>query len=383
MMIVVPAWRTMRRFFRISSFIVALFAGLASAAGQPSTISGDRLQVAVYTVAPYAEVDSTGKLVGHSVRLWELVAAELGKPFDLKPTTTVDAIVSGLKGGAFDIAIGALTVTSARETHVDFSYPTHPSGVAAATRKPSGFANAVNALGASLIELLPLLLLLTGLISLAGFMTWKIDERRSGSASDPKTIRSLGEGVYWATVTMTTVGYGDKAPMSGLARAFTIIWIFIGIVVISIFSGTVTAKLTATQLATQAGAETALRMKRLAAVRDSSGAEFLSMSHISFQSFSTLDAALSALAGGDVDAVFNSRGALVHLTATRHQDTVDVSTNDLTHGWMAFALPPGAASKEALNLALLNVLGSRAWAAEREKMARDYGTQGKPDRSTF
>jgi len=158
---------------------------------------------------------------------------------------------------------------------------------------------------------------------------------------------------------------------------------FIGIVVISIFSGTVTAKLTATQIVTLEGAETALRLPRIGAVTSSSGAEFLAMSNRAFQRFDTLDAALAALDAGDIDAVFNSRGALVHHVLGRYATSIEVLHTDLTRGWMAFALPPSSTMKEALNRALLRVLNSRAWAAERETMAREYSSAGRPDRTTF
>lgn len=66
-----------------------------------------------------------------------------------------------------------------------------------------------------------------------------------------------------------------------------------------------------------------------------------------------------------------------------HSHSIEVLHTDLTRGGMAFALPPGSTMKEAINRALLRVLTSRAWAAEREIMAREYGNPGRPDRTIF
>ena len=47
---------------------------------------------------------------------------------------------------------------------------------------------------------------------------------------------------------MTTVGYGDRAPRSVLARIFAFFWVLVGLVIISIFTATVTTTLTALSL---------------------------------------------------------------------------------------------------------------------------------------
>lgn len=43
---------------------------------------------------------------------------------------------------------------------------------------------------------------------------------------------------------MTTVGYGDKAPVSIPARILGIIWILVGLVILSIFTAAMTSSLT-------------------------------------------------------------------------------------------------------------------------------------------
>ncbi len=47
---------------------------------------------------------------------------------------------------------------------------------------------------------------------------------------------------------MSTYSYGDKAPRSFGARLFGIVWILIGLVIISTFTATITTMLTASSL---------------------------------------------------------------------------------------------------------------------------------------
>ena len=40
---------------------------------------------------------------------------------------------------------------------------------------------------------------------------------------------TLFDSLYFSVVTLTTVGYGDLAPQTGLGRAFTMMYLFVGI----------------------------------------------------------------------------------------------------------------------------------------------------------
>ena len=62
------------------------------------------------------------------------------------------------------------------------------------------------------------------------------------STIDPG-IESPMEGVWWAWVTVTTVGYGDIVPVSSEGRAFASILILVGIVLVSFITANLSAYL--------------------------------------------------------------------------------------------------------------------------------------------
>ena len=58
---------------------------------------------------------------------------------------------------------------------------------------------------------------------------------------EPRTFDSFFEAVYWATVSLTTIGYGDIIPVSFIGIFVTMISAFFCIAVIALPAGIITA----------------------------------------------------------------------------------------------------------------------------------------------
>eukprot|EP00111_Clytia_hemisphaerica_P020644 TCONS_00060853-protein len=89
----------------------------------------------------------------------------------------------------------------------------------------------------------PMLIFIIVSAMLSGLTVWCLDKKKNSDEFPPTFFSGAWEGVWWAFVTMTTVGYGDRSPKSPYARAFCIMWILLGIVLISLFTGLITAAL--------------------------------------------------------------------------------------------------------------------------------------------
>lgn len=53
-------------------------------------------------------------------------------------------------------------------------------------------------------------------------------------------INSYADGLYWAVVTTTTVGYGDLSPVTGVGRIIAIVLMLVGIGIIGMLTGSLT-----------------------------------------------------------------------------------------------------------------------------------------------
>ena len=56
-------------------------------------------------------------------------------------------------------------------------------------------------------------------------------------------FKQLGESMWWAVVTMTTVGYGDKYPTSGGGRIIAIVLMYSSLVLVALFTATISSML--------------------------------------------------------------------------------------------------------------------------------------------
>lgn len=58
---------------------------------------------------------------------------------------------------------------------------------------------------------------------------------------EPDTFNTFFDAIYWATVSLTTMGYGDIYPVSTIGRLVTMLSSFIGIAIVALPAGIITA----------------------------------------------------------------------------------------------------------------------------------------------
>lgn len=58
---------------------------------------------------------------------------------------------------------------------------------------------------------------------------------------EPDTFKDYFEAIYWATVSLTTMGYGDIYPVTTLGRIVTMASSFVGIAIVALPAGIITA----------------------------------------------------------------------------------------------------------------------------------------------
>ena len=59
---------------------------------------------------------------------------------------------------------------------------------------------------------------------------------------EPESFDTFFDAIYWATVSLTTVGYGDIYPITTVGRVVTMVSSIFGIAIVALPSGIVTAE---------------------------------------------------------------------------------------------------------------------------------------------
>ena len=166
---------------------------------------------------------------------------------------------------------------------------------------------------------------------------------------------------------MSTVGYGDKTPKSPMGRIIAASWMLASLVWVSLLSTSLVSRLTAERVESRDVIAIDLTRMKLAAVVQSSGAEYLDEHHLQYTKFKNLPDALDSLAGGKSDAVVNSVGALQYLISKQYSGAEEMPQGLLAPAYMAIALPERSPLKRPINEALVKITSDPEWRSLEER----------------
>ncbi len=93
-----------------------------------------RLRAGLSTFVPWAMRDKQGGLIGFEIDVGTRLSKDLGVTYEPVPTAW-DGIIPALLSGTFDVIIGGMTVTPAREASVDFTQAYSFTGVGMVANK--------------------------------------------------------------------------------------------------------------------------------------------------------------------------------------------------------------------------------------------------------
>ncbi|WP_182867911.1 transporter substrate-binding domain-containing protein [Rhodopirellula sp. JC639] len=337
-------------------------------ADPPATIEiPDTLTVASRSVPPFAMEQADGRWQGISIDLIEKIKTDLevesGHQIQLRyQSLSLDEMLDAVESGRVDIAVAAITVNAEREKRMDFTHAFFTSGLGIALgrtqRRPAwpGILQAV--LSPTFLRILAGLLLAMLISAIAVYF---FERKHRGGDFQYGVVRGIGAGLWWAAVTLTTVGYGDKVPRTLPGRLIGLIWMFAGLFIIASFTAAVTSVLTVDQLRSRVAGPADLPRVKVATVAGSTSADYLRSHHIRFRSYQSVEAALENLDQGRIDAVVYDAPILRHLVFQAEASNLFVLPVTFERQSYAFALPSDSPLREPINRSLLHQTSLTDW----------------------
>jgi len=214
---------------------------------------------------------------------------------------------------------------------------------------------------------LQILAVLLAVLILAGSGVWLFERKRNPEQFGGPAPQGVGAGVWWAAVTLTTVGYGDKVPTTLGGRILALFWFFAGIFILAAFTGHITASLTVYHFRSQIRGPNDLAIHRVAALADGTSEVYLRDHHVKIRIYPSEDAALRAVAAGNITALVAPEPMLKYLARGEWNERVELLPFTVDRQNYTFALPNGSPRREPLNRAVLSLLSRPIWLEIRDR----------------
>ena len=167
----------------------------------------------------------------------------------------------------------------------------------------------------------------------AGIIVWSFERRRNSEMFGDGTVAGIGHGIWWAVVTMTTVGYGDKAPKTIGGRIAGLIWMIFSVVFIAGFTANITTSLTVSELRGKIHGFNDLYNARVGSISRSEGFDFLTQKGIAVISLENLQEGFKAVASKRIDAFVLDELILTYLVKSEFPGRVQVLPGTLMNIW--------------------------------------------------
>jgi ABC-type amino acid transport substrate-binding protein len=347
------------RVLGISALWIFVFSP-GSAIAQSDIAAPGKVLVGVIDAPPFTMKTTDGSWEGLAIELWQAIAQELDVEFELREYTP-EQLMDAVNRGEVDV-IPALAATEEHEVIMDLSLPFLRSGSAiAVAAKPTEHSWLRFAGRLISLNLLPVIGLLILLSLTAGTLVWLFERRQYPQMFGGGAPRGIGHGIWWAIVTLTTVGYGDKAPKTLGGRLAALIWMLASVIIIASFTAAVTTSFTVGELQGKVRGLSDLPHVRVGSLSESQALNFLAKRGIAVLPFENAEEGLQAIVDKKIDAFVFNKAVLKHLVKTQFPGRVHILARTFDHYYVSMAVPSGSLLREPLNRALLEITANDYW----------------------
>ena len=209
--------------------------------------SADQLIVGIKEAPPFVIKNEDGTYSGISIDLWYRLAEDLDLNFQFEERN-LEGLLQGLQNQSLDAVVAALTITAERAEYIDFTHPFYTTGlgIAAYQKGKKGWQGIINRIFQT--QFIRIVASLGFILLIIAVLVWFFERKRNTEQFGGGILKGIGSGFWWSAVTMTTVGYGDKAPKTFPGRLIALIWMFAAIIMVSSLTATIASILTVSQI---------------------------------------------------------------------------------------------------------------------------------------
>lgn len=323
----------------------------------------DTLRIGVKHEPPFIIKENEQRYTGLCIDLWESIVKQREVVFQYIEYPDHLALIRALDFGEIDLSINPIHVSELRLKMLDVTQPFFVSTIGiAGSQRDEGQIRAFIRNFFSL-DFLRIVLLLIFVIFVFGTVLWLAERKHNRRQFRPGLI-GLFDGLWWSAVTMTTVGYGDKAPKSRLGRVIAMIWMFTAIIIISGFTATIASTLTVSSLQRSIEDIDDLRnAAHIGSVYASSSEDFLKLNNIKIEHlYDGPEQALRAITSNKIDILVYDKSVLDYfIDQLDMSNKVDLLPINFNQQYRSFFLPKDSPHLNWINPILVRKINERSW----------------------
>lgn len=316
----------------------------------------DSLRVGVAGTAPFVFTESGNPaLQGISVRIWDEIATDLNWNYQYKYYNTVNLALDALKKGDLDLVVGPVTINSQRLEYFKFSQPFYQSSLAIAYKQGEfSIWNVFKLLFSfKLLIAIGIFLVILGIV---GTFLWLAERKASPEQFSAEPAKGIGTGMWLAIVTMSTTGYGDKAPVTLMGRIIAGTWMVVSIISATSMIAGIASVLTFSNFqSVDIKNIEQLNGKKVATLSGSPSIDFLKEYNIRIKPVGNLDEAMKMLNSKEVDAIVYDRPQLMYYISNHKNDDLEIAKAEYYQQGYGFAFPKESPLSYDVNRTLLEL----------------------------
>lgn len=312
------------------------------------------LRVAVAGSEPFV-VHSGNGYAGISVEIWQALADHTGLRYHFQQYGSVPDALTALQDGTVDVVVGPVSVTASRANKVAFSQPYYQSSLSilSGMNSPSIWQRVQPFFSPSFFIAIGILLFV---LAVVGTLIWLAERKASADEFPYKAAPGIANGIWLAVVTMTTVGYGDRAPKTFLGRVITGIWMVVSLITATSLIAGIASTLTLTGMQTNiVSTAEDLHGKKVAVVPGTPGAGFAQSYGAHLVNVPSVQNGFKLVHDHAVQAMVFDRPQLLYYKAQQHDSVEAISKAEYEHQGYAFAFPSGSPLVHGVNVSLLRL----------------------------
>lgn len=336
--------------------LLFLCANTVLAQTKSANSSAETIRVGIAGSEPFVFDDSNS---GIALEIWDEIADKKSWAYEFVRFESVDDALLALDKSSVDMVVGPISITAKRLETMRFSQPFYNSSISIISRtnkhnfwskiKPFFSIKLLLAVGAFLI-----------LLAFVGFFLWLAERKESPEQFSKEPLKGIGSGMWLAIVTMSTTGYGDKAPITLMGRIISGLWMVISIIFATSMVAGIASVLTLSSIehSTVSSIEQ-LAGRKAATISGSPSEEFLRKTKAKVIGVVNLEKGIEKLENKEVDAVIFDRPQLLYFLKNTEKEFLYISKAEYYKQGYGFAFPVNSVLIFEVNRTLLELAESQ------------------------